>query len=133
MTTRTRKQKTQRQKEIEYLDDLFSGFIRKRAMLKVHGCERCFTQKVSWKQLQCSHFWGRMRKSVRWDADNAAGLCGACHIYLTSHPEEHRQFFLERLGQDKYNELMLRANCVHRVDLGAVALHLEAMLDSEEK
>lgn len=109
---------------ITRLDKLFSDYIRQRAILRVHGCERCLTWKASYKQLQCSHFWGRGEKSVRYDEDNAAGLCGACHMYLGSHPNEHRDFFLERLGEDGFNLLMLRANGVNKADLTAIEIYL---------
>lgn len=117
------------------LDKLFSDFIRRRAILRVDGCEKCLTPKYgkqkedgsilpTYKQLQCSHYWGKWTRSVRWDEDNAAGLCGACHLFLGSHPEEHKTFFLERLGQDGYDELMLRANSVNKVDYTAIEIYL---------
>lgn len=102
------------------LDTLFSEFIRKRAIKAVGGCERCLTPKYdkqkdngdifpAWKQLQCSHFWGRGKQSVRYDEDNAVGLCGACHMYFTAHPAEHAKFFQAKLGLDKYDYLEYRA------------------------
>ena len=94
-------------KEITLLDGLFSEFIRKRAIVTAGGCERCKTPKRSYKQLQCSHFAGRAAKSVRWDEENAAGLCGACHMYFTAHPFEHNKWFMERLG-DRFELLMVR-------------------------
>ena len=84
--------------KLDPLDVLFSKFIRMRAMSRVGGCERCLHTKVDYKQLQCSHFHGRGKKSVRWDEDNSVGLCGGCHMYLTAHPTEHVRWFEERLG-----------------------------------
>lgn len=110
------------------LDKLFSDFVRQRAMLRSAGCERCLSSKTSYKQLQCSHFWGRARKSVRYDEDNAAGLCTGCHFYLTAHPNEHKDFFMERLGEDTYYRLMLRANGVNKIDLAAIELYLKQKL-----
>lgn len=118
---------------ISRLDRLFSELIRRRAILEVAGCERCFSGKTSYKQLQCSHFWGRVRKGVRYDEDNAAGLCAGCHFYFTAHPNDHRDFFLERLGEAKYNALMLRANNVHKVDLVAIELYLKQKLENLAK
>ena len=59
-------------------------------------------------QLQCSHFISRSLKVTRWDEDNAAGLCGACHMYLEHNPHEHQAWFLEHLGQDGYDMLQAR-------------------------
>lgn len=92
------------------LDALFSEFIRKRAIAEVGGCQRCLRPKFdivkdngdilpAWKQLECSHFFGRSRQATRYDEDNAVGLCGACHMYFTSHPLEHTEWFAARLGE----------------------------------
>ena len=105
--------------KLDKLDVIFSEYIRKRAIKRVGGCERCLRPKAdiqkdngkmfpAWKQLQCSHFHGRSSKSVRWDEDNAAGLCGACHIRFGGHGEEHRQHFIEILGQEGFDLLNAR-------------------------
>lgn len=107
--------------KLDPLDRLFSEFIRRRAISRVGGCERCLSARYDilkddgsvfprWKQLQCSHFHGRSKKSVRWDEDNAAGLCGACHIRFGSQGEEHRQHFIEILGQEGFDLLNARAS-----------------------
>ena len=105
------------------LDKLFSEFIRKRAIKEVGGCERCLTWKESYLRLQCSHFMGRRKRSVRFDEDNAVGLCPACHMYLTSNPLEHVEFFRKRLGQ-RYEMLEARANRPQKIDENALTLYL---------
>ncbi len=86
------------------LDTLFSEVVRRRANGR---CERCLHRK-SFEELQCSHYKGRSRKSVRWDLDNAAGLCLECHKYLEEHPEVHREWFRDRLGE-RFDLLNIRA------------------------
>ena len=121
------------------LDKLFSEFIRRRAMVLVNGCERCLTMKYdiikedgkafpAWKQLQCSHFWGRGKKSVRYDEDNAVGLCGACHMYFTANPGEHKDWFLNRLGQKGYDMLEGRARKSQKIDDVLMAMYLKQEL-----
>lgn len=117
-----RKVQTERQREITRLDSLFSEFIRKRAIQGVGGCERCLTTKPDYKKLQCSHFWGRARKSIRWDEDNAVGLCGACHLYLTAHPAEHADFF-KKLLSDKYDLLEGRMRNLDKPDKKLIELY----------
>jgi len=95
------------------LDKLFSEFIRRRAIERVGGCERCLVGKTDYKQLQCSHFHGRAKKSVRWDEDNAVGLCAGCHMYLTSQPKEHFEWFKNYLGEDKLDLLSSRVRITH--------------------
>jgi hypothetical protein len=114
--------------KLTYLDKLFSEFIRKRAMKEVGGCERCKTPKTSYKQLQCSHFHGRRKRSVRFDADNAAGLCAGCHMFFTAHPVEHVNFFIERLGPRDFDCLQARASLLHKVDEAAMALYLRQQI-----
>ncbi len=114
-------------KQIAQLDKLFSEFIRKKAMLN-GGCERCHTPKKDYKQLQCSHFHGRRKRSVRFDPDNAVGLCGACHLYFGANPTEHVKFFLERLGQKDFDYLQARANTTQKIDEKAIAIYFREKL-----
>lgn len=125
--------------KIDVIDDLFSKCIRLLAMVRVGGCERCLAPKYdtvkdngdifpAWKQLQCSHFFGRGRKSVRWDEDNAAGLCFGCHQYFTSHPLEHVEWFKARLG-DRFELLQGRMRILGRPDRAAIELYLTGKID----
>ena len=114
------------------LDILFSEYIRKRALKRVHGCERCFAGKTDYKELQCSHFIGRSRRSVRWDEDNGAGLCGGCHMYLTAHPTEHVQWFMNHLGKEKIDLLMSRNRIRDKPDISAITLYLKAKIQEVE-
>ena len=123
--------------KIDPLDKIFSEFIRRRAIAEKGGCERCLTPKFdvqkdngdifeAYKFLQCSHFHGRGSKSVRYDPDNAAGLCGACHIYFGAHPEEHREFFIKRLGQKGYDMLLARKRISAKyLDREAIKIYLK--------
>lgn len=123
-------------------DRLFSEFIRRRAIRLAGGCERCLTPKYNmtkddgtifraWKQLQCCHLFSRSNRSVRYDEDNAAGLCGACHGYFHGHPLEHVEFFKARLSEEKFERLRLRAQCVKGVDIVVVRLYLKQLLKAE--
>lgn len=102
--------------KIDPLDKLFSQYIRLRAMTRVDGCERCLTGKVNYKSLHCAHFDGRGHRSIRWDEDNAAGLCPGCHIYLDSHPLEKVEWFKKHLGEESFNLLQHRARMLDKPD-----------------
>ena len=99
--------------KLDPLDKIFSTFIRQRAMSRVGGCERCLAQKSTYKQLQCSHFHGRARRSVRWDEMNCAGLCAGCHMYLSAHPLEHVEWFKNFIGEEEFNLLSGRMRITH--------------------
>lgn len=107
-------------------DILFSLYIRTRAKWK---CERCHTEhQPPTSALHCSHFFGRGNKAVRWDIDNACALCYGCHQFLGSRPVEHAEFFKKRLGDKKYDALVLRAHIPTKVDQKLIQLHLEMLL-----
>lgn len=115
--------------KISPLDKLFSKFIRKRAMARVGGCERCLAPKVSYKELQCSHYHGRGKRSVRWDEDNAAGLCCGCHTYLGANPLEHTEWFKQLIGEQEFDLLLSRARTPARyIDKEAIRLYFEEKL-----
>jgi len=120
----------------DYLDELFSEFIRRRAMQRVGGCERCLHPKQdipkengeilpAWKQLQCCHFDGRSNKRIRYDPDNAGGFCGACHNILDGHPFEKVEWVKQHLGEQRYNMLQGRLHIVYpKIDKKAIELYL---------
>ena len=121
-------------------DKLFSQYIRKRAMGRVGGCERCLMPKKdiikedgsifpAWKQLQTSHFFGRAKKSVRWDEDNAVALCFGCHQYFTANPYEHTSWFQNHLGIERFEMLAGRARMPGRyIDKSAIAIYLKGKI-----
>ena len=132
------KKKTVRQKQIDKLDGIHSELVRRRAILRVGGCEKCLSEKhdivkengdiyPDWMQLQCSHYYGRKKLSVRWNEDNAAGLCGGCHMYFEHNPKEHEKWFEARLG-DNSIELEYQATRPAKVDLLATELYLKQKL-----
>ena len=128
------KRKTTKQEE--RLDKLFSEFIRRLAIKKVGGCEKCKAPKYdmvkedgstlpAWKQLQCAHFGGRRKHSVRWDEDNAAGICGGCHTYFHANPDKATEWFRKRLG-GKADLLEVRAQMSGKdIDKSAVEIYLK--------
>ena len=90
------------------LDILFSEFIRKRAILRGHCCERCGHGKASYHELEAAHCHGRGAKSVRFDPDNSLGLCYGCHRYIDSQHVEKERLFREKIGDEGYEALKLR-------------------------
>lgn len=113
---------------IDKADQVFSEYIRRRD----NRCVRCGKYQGEWKRLQCSHFFGRRKESVRFDPQNADGLCAGCHIYFGSNPESCRAFKLAQLGEDAYNALCVRANTPARKDCKLALIKARALLDSLE-
>lgn len=105
---------------IDPLDTIVSEYIRKRAIVRVGGCERCNAPKYdiqkedgsifpAWKQLHCAHYHGRRKKSTRWDEDNCSGLCFGCHQYFHENYDEFTEWLKQRLGEEEFDLLNSRA------------------------
>ena len=114
------------------LDELFSELIRRRALARVGGCERCRTGKTDYKQLQCCHIFGRKRRLVRWDPDNALGMCPGCHMYLDSQPTEMVAFARQQLGEQGFLLLEARASQVGKPDIRGLMLYYGELLKQME-
>lgn len=122
------------------LDILFSEVIRRRAIQRVGGCERCLTPKFdiqkdngaispAWQQLQCSHLISRWHKSMRWDEDAALGLCGGCHMWIDHEAEEKIALLVSKIGQDRYDLLKARSRTPSKyIDINAITLYLNQKL-----
>ena len=115
--------------KIDPLDRLFSQYIRLRAK---GCCERCSAYKGI-HGLETSHFFGRRKKSTRWNEDNASALCFACHMYFTENPLEHVEWFRERLGEEKFTLLNIQANKPQKVDKDLIEIYLRQLIKELEK
>ncbi len=110
-------------------DILFSLYIRTRDKWT---CQRCFVEyPENAPGLHCSHFWGRGNRSVRFDPENAIAACFKCHQVLGSNPQDHRDLFLKRLGEEKYDALGRRARTPAKVDEVLIAIGLKMLLEKE--
>jgi len=110
--------------KLNALDKMFSKLIRVRDKWT---CQRCFRYyPVEHKQgLHCSHYHGRRKKSVRYDPENACALCFGCHQYFHENPEKHKQFMLDRLGENRFNILQIRAETPGKPDYKLLKLWLK--------
>lgn len=98
-------------------DTVFSQFIR----LRDGKCMRCWSEiRLNDKGLpvshQASHFQGRKKEATRFDEENVDCLCGACHMYFTSHPAEHYQWQVNKKGQETVDLIVLRSNQYQKKD-----------------
>ena len=112
-------------------DALFSDYIRELAGWSCENCKRQFVKKESLggSGLECSHFWSRRNKSVRWDKENAAALCTYCHRRMGENPADHAAFFIKRLGNSRYDALGVRARTPQKVDEKVIAMGLKMELE----
>lgn|SRR3990167_7881717 len=108
-------------------DGLFSQYIRARD----RACQRCFLVGP----LDCSHWHTRRDLRTRWDAENSVSLCRNCHNYMARHPREHRLFFEQRLGEERFAALLKRINepLALKVAPAAEAKRLRELLKAQER
>jgi 5-methylcytosine-specific restriction endonuclease McrA len=131
MVIKTRKKKTDRQKQIALLDSLISEYSRKYAMQKVGGCLRCHAPKRDYKELQAAHLITRHDHTTRWDISNVVGICGGCHRAIDSHAEAKIEFAIRILGEAEYDRLYVLANMTTKqspVDLKLKEIELRTLL-----
>jgi hypothetical protein len=103
---------------IDKADQVFSQYIR----LRDGKCVRCDSLvKLNDKGLpishQASHYYGRGRENTRFDPDNVDCLCFACHmLWGSSDKEGYRQFKINQLGEQGFQELTWRASMYKKKD-----------------
>lgn len=103
-----------------------------------HCCERC-GGKPQKGGLHASHYHGRGKFSTRFSRLNVFALCHGCHRYFTSHPEEHRKWVKQQLGEQGMEVLAEMVNDLSRGrqlkrELKDVARHYASQLgDLQER
>jgi hypothetical protein len=115
--------------KIDLADKYFSQWIRLRDM----KCLRCGSPvKLNTKGLpithQASHFQGRGKENTRFDPNNVITLCTGCHMYFTANPAEHYQWQVERLGQQKVDEIILKSHLYIKKDRKLQAIYWKQQL-----
>lgn len=116
---------------IDRTDSLFSRFIRLRDGKCAYGVV-CGSQATQWafEELQCSHYHGRGKWSVRFDAENADAACYSCHAYVgTAAGQRWLDIWkYKQLGAAKFDRLTIRANTVRKKDLDKDLIHVKSLL-----
>ena len=108
-----RKPKSERQKLIKANDDL----ARKICHLRDKVCQA--TGKT--ENLQWCHFYTRSKLSVRWEEDNYCLLNGGTHnFWAHKYPTKFKEFWIKRIGQERFDRLTLRFN--HTTSISNFAL-----------
>ncbi|MBA7639459.1 hypothetical protein ES703_47117 [subsurface metagenome] len=114
---------------VDILDRLFSLCVR---LLSGGYCKRC-GKYVGYKKLDNAHFHSRRKHSVRWDFANTTPLCYGCHSYIDGNPFRKIEFFLELLGQERFNALNARAEILKpQIDKEALKKDLQGKIKTLE-
>lgn len=114
--------------KLDLADVVFSGYIRRRDK----RCVRCLQPGTGEKGivgLQCSHYFGRGRESVRFDPENCDALCYGCHQFWGStNREDYRAFKIKQLGKRAFDLLCWRAEQYKKKDRKLALLLARALL-----
>ncbi len=109
-----------RKELIQQNDDLFREIIRKRDKI----CQRTYTRR----NLQVAHFFTRSNLTTRWDLDNACLLnAGVHHYWAHSRRAEFRAFWINRIGQEKFDRLEIKTRCKGHIPTCNLALIREEL------
>ena len=111
---------------ITKLDKLFSLMVRRRDGWTCTRCGRRYPEKS--QGIHCAHIFSRAKKSVRFYPDNATSWCFTCHIFMDSHTTEKHAWWRARIGEDRWNKLLLTMAVPAKVDGAMVKRWLEQEL-----
>lgn len=118
-------------------DKIFSTYIRKRD----GKCVYCGSSY----NLQCSHYHGRRKESVRFDPENCDTLCAKCHKLLENEkgwtsgivdgksvnlPRFYTAFKIKQLGQQRFDALTARATKSEKKDKVMTMLKVKGLLET---
>ncbi len=107
--------------KIRRTDKLFSEYLRK----KIGKCELCGRKEGT---LQVSHFFGRRHESTRFDENNCDIFCFSCHQKFHESPYMYSEWKQGKLGEKKFKDLQLQANCYQKKDDALAMLWLKEKL-----
>ncbi len=98
--------------KIDKLDVLFSKYIKLKAQGKCAYCG----QYAKPQGYHCHHgVAGRRYLNTRWEEDNCAALCMACHNLLSDFASINKEFFEKRIGTERYEELEIIARTYNKM------------------
>ena len=114
-------------KLIKEIDALVSKYVRMRDGKCVTPSPKCT------KVLQCSHLIRRGKGATRFDLRNCNCQC-SYHNYLHNYsPEIYTQWFINKFGENVYNELVNRSNKIKkytRLELENLKIALNCELEN---
>lgn len=123
------------------LDRTFSLLIREQFDYTCArpGCKFCGNHPLRDAQhnrVECAHYYNRYRSSGRWHPDNCAALCHEQHAFLEHNKALEVQFFMELLGKDRHDELIVRHQGIFRYkpwERWEMNQHYKAQTDKMER
>jgi len=123
------KDKPLRKKLTKDCDDLFRSIIRLRDKMT---CQRTGRQGDKYK-FDVAHYITRGNLRVRWDEANACLMQKGLHrFWAHSRIEEFRDWWISRIGQERFDMMKLRARVrgtIYTSDLETIKFGLQLRLE----
>jgi len=113
--------------KIDKADTIWSKYIR---LKNNYTCEYCH-RKFNPEGLNLHHFISRKKENTRFDEENSLCLCIGCHRKFHDYPNIQVEFMLKKLGQEKYDSLILRSNMYKKKDRNMSYLIAKKSYDEE--
>lgn len=109
---------------IHDLDKIVSEMVRKKGAKD--GINTCYTcgRRLHWKNLDCGHYISRRYIGTRFDFENMRPQCRVCNRELHGNLETYDKKLRKELGNEKVNELWLKALNEH-----PMTVELEELLE----
>lgn len=128
MTLKTKKKKGIYSISLRKTDRLWTQYKRIKEDYTCQWCGRGYSPD-NCRNLGVMHYHGRGHENVRFDEENT--LCGCsipCHRYLDTHKTEFEEFMRQRLGDERYDLLELRAHIYKARDDQSDAIIIKQLL-----
>lgn len=110
-------------------DLLYTQYMRQKYDYTCQRCGRVYASD-NCRNLGVSHYWGRGHENTRFDDENCDPICTLpCHqTWGNEGREEYTAFMINKLGQDRFDLLRLRAHICKDRDDKADMIILKALL-----
>lgn len=111
--------------KIRKTDSNFSRYIRTKSNWKCEICGKDCSNEHN--KLECAHYHGRRKESVRFDSENCHALCKSCHKKTHKDKDLFTSFVKSKLGK-RFDLLTLRANTPQKKDEVMNKLYIKQLL-----
>jgi 5-methylcytosine-specific restriction endonuclease McrA len=116
------KKKLTRKQITKKLDEAFSKYIRLRD--EEYGCITC-GKLLTFKELQCGHFFSRSHLHTRWDEDNCHAQCYRCNCILHGNYINYTKYMIDRYGREFVDELEKKSMLIDKISTDTLLTMLE--------
>lgn len=114
--------------QVKEANDLWRRFIYMKAKRYARGPHGAMGECAvcdHFGYLQAMHLFPKGKyPHMRFDRDNGAPGCAACHMRLTNDHEQHRAFCIRYLGAELYERLRLRSRSRAKTDVTLAIIDL---------